>query len=160
MRSLAIVQLALAWLIFAALYLLLAGQISATEIEAGGPLTILIVTFMLLQRRIARQRMSVPMVLKAYIRPIATLLPDAFRVGKVILSSLVRRPGAKAGHLLHQPFNPGDRSPPEAGRRAVVELGASLAPNAFVVRLNPEDNTLLLHCLHPKSENRDRTWPA
>src|SRR5690242_5338235 len=107
MRSLAIVQFAAAWLIFAALYLLLAGEVSATEIAAGLPLAILITAFLLLQRRIAARRISLRAVPKAYGRPVAALLPDAVRVGKVILASLVHRPEQETGHLLRQPFNPG-----------------------------------------------------
>jgi hypothetical protein len=160
MRRLAIVQLAALWLILAALYLLLAGQVTPSEIEAGGPLAVLIVVFTLLRQRIGKRRIRVPAVPKAYVRPIAALLPDAFRVGKIILASLVRRPGTKTGHLLHQPFIPGDLTPPKAGRRALVELGMSLAPNAFAICLKPEDNILLLHCLHPKPPSPDRMWPS
>jgi hypothetical protein len=159
MRSLAVVRFATTWLVFAALYLLLAGEISATEIEAGLPLTIMVVAFVLLQRRIARRRISLPAVPRAYVRPVAALLPDALRVGKIILASLVR-PAGEVGHLLRQPFDPGGSSSPEAGHRAVAVLGVSLAPNAFAVCLMPRDNILLLHCLHPKQPSPDRAWPA
>jgi hypothetical protein len=160
MRSLAFVRFAAAWLLFATLYLLLAGEVSATEIEAGAPLAILTVAFVLLQRRIAARRLSLPLMTKAYIRPLAALLPDAVRVGKVILVSLVHRPAADVGHLLRQPFQAGGSSPAEAGRQAVVELGLSLAPNAFAVCLRPQDDELLLHCLHPKQASPDRAWPT
>jgi hypothetical protein len=155
MRSLAFVGIVLF-----GLYLLLAGEVSLTEIAADFAVSILILAFALVQRRIAVHRLRLPLAMKPYARPVAALLPDTFRVGKVIVASLIRRPGTKTGHLLHQPFIPGDFSPRQAGRRAVVELGVSLAPNAFAICVKPQDNTLLLHCLHPKQASPDRTWPS
>jgi hypothetical protein len=56
-----------------------------------------------------------------------------------------------------QPFDPGDDGAASAGRRAAVILAASLAPNAYVIRVTQE--ALLMHQLVPVPDKTDRTWP-
>jgi hypothetical protein len=156
MLGLASFQFVGLWLMAVAVYILLAGEISATELAAGSSLAGLIVIFLILQRRVVRRRYSPAVPLKAFVRPISALLPDAVRVGKILLASLFH-PGM-TGHLLQQPFTEGTTTPEDVSRRAVAVLGISLAPNAFAIC--QQKDALLLHCLHPRQATPDPKWPA
>jgi hypothetical protein len=58
---------------------------------------------------------------------------------------------------LRQPFDTGTAAPLDAGRRALVVLGASFAPNGIAVGVAP--GALLLHRLDPRPPSPDRGWP-
>lgn len=152
------IQHIIVWVILAALYLLFAGQVSMTEIEAGLPLTLVASALVAIQRRTAVRHWSGPVRAKALFKPILSLVPDAIRVGAVLCASLLRRPDGSAGFILRQPFRPGGNRPDDNARRGVTELSASFAPNAFAIRLR--EDALLLHCLSSRKPSPDAEWPA
>jgi hypothetical protein len=59
-------------------------------------------------------------------------------------------------------FEAGGADPVSASRRALVIAGASLAPNSYVIGVDPEASTLLTHQLVPKDPapgQGDPLWP-
>ena len=145
-------------------YLLLAGSLTATEWAAAIPVSVSIAAFATILR-MRRDR-----VIALHVPPAAVLsasawalAADSVRVGVVLLRAVAgRRPG---GHASWQAFHPGGGSPADAGRRALVAMLTSVAPNGFVLDLRPSalpeaDQGLLLHRLAPAPSLSGRDWPA
>ncbi len=88
---------------------------------------------------------------------------DTWRVGRVLLRTLAPGQAHAArtapGMLQIQPFRRGSDDPAEAGRRALVTLGLSLAPNGYVVDF-ATGSGLLIHRLQPVPPQPDQDWPA
>ena len=134
------------------LYLLLAGQLSLSEIIAGAAVALLAAGFAAALLHAEKRRLRFPAgSLPAALRGVGAMLPDALRVGRMILA---RDP---AGQLVHQTFRPGGDDPADAGRRAVVTLATSLAPNQYVVCMGED---LLVHRLAPGPSRDDPDWPV
>ncbi len=93
-------------------------------------------------------------------RPLGALFPDAIRVGAVLLSALWRRPLGPVGVITKQPFRRGDDSTGDAGRRGMVTLGASLAPNGYVLHVPSGQDALIMHRLAATAPRPDREWPV
>ena len=94
------------------------------------------------------------------LKALASVPLDALRVGRLLLLSLVRRPSGQQGMLQVQPFRQGRRGDPwDAGRRALVTLGLSLAPNSFVLDASSEGG-LVLHRLQAVPPRPDQDWPV
>lgn len=149
------------WIVLTCFYLLFAGQASVSEMIAGVPAAALATCIALLLRR-ARSR---PLRLRApwprvVGRPLASLFPDAVRVGRVLLAALRRRPDGPVGMSSRQPFRHGDDDAADAGRRGLVTLGISLAPNGYVLSIPDGQDVLLMHRLVPSAPDSDTEWPA
>jgi hypothetical protein len=78
----------------------------------------------------------------------------------MLLSVLWRRPDGSLGVITRQPFRQGHDTPQDAGRRGLVTLGISLAPNGYVLSIPDSRNELVLHRLTPAAPSADRKWPA
>jgi hypothetical protein len=150
----------ISWLIFLGLYLLLAGQVSLTEIVAGVPAAAFAACFTVLLHRVSerRFRLDVPWW-RVVGQPLAAVMPDAICVGRALLGAVLRRPLGPLGALARQPFRQGGDVPPDPTRRGLVTLGSSLAPNGFVVSIPQGQDILLLHRLVPAPPDPDREWP-
>jgi hypothetical protein len=149
------------WIVLAGFYFLLAGQVSLTEAIAGLPSAAVAAGFVLALRRTEthRLRLAAPW-LRVIGKPLASVFPDAFRVGRVLLGVLWRRPAGPVGVVTRQPFrHGGDDDPRSAGRRALVTLGTSFAPNGYVLSSPAEMDALVLHRLVPVPQSPDRDWP-
>jgi hypothetical protein len=71
---------------------------------------------------------------------------------------LLRMGQPVGGHVLRFGFDAGSPDDPyAAGRRALVVVGVSLAPNAVVVRIDGTD--LIVHQLLAAPAPQDREWP-
>ena len=149
-----------AWVVLLGLYILFAGTVSVTELIAG--LVAVTVTAGLLvalrhePRRSVRARPPVRIVLHSTVAVFA----DAWHVGRVLLRAILRRPDGQAGQVVRQPFRQGGDDAREAGRRGIVVLAASLAPNGYVLHIPNKENALVLHRLAPAPATGDREWPA
>ncbi len=147
---------AVAWLVFFGVYLLYAGEVSLNEILAGIPAAGALACFAVASRRAEQRHLRVrapwPRLL---LRPVGSLFADAAKVGRVLLAALVRRPDGPIGRAAAQPFREGGSD--DAGRRALVTLGSSVAPNGYVLAIGRE--TLILHRLAPSAPDPDRDWP-
>jgi len=141
-------------------YLMLAGNVSWTEGGAGLVVATATGGFVL-TRRLQQRR---PLALKLppnrmLVGTLVSLVTDTARVGLALLGS--RSHGAASW----QTFHPNGQNPSDTGRRALVTLLTSLAPNGFVLDLRPSalpeaDHGLLLHRLVPAKPLSDADWPA
>jgi hypothetical protein len=150
-----------AWIVLGAFYLLFAGQLSWTEAGAGAFATSVAAAATTLRRNAEAHEVSLRLGLpglRATVLPLIALFPDAARIGVRLLSALRRRPDGEMGMIVEQPFIHGDEH--DGGRRAVVVLGASLAPNGFVLRVPSRRNVLVMHRLAPVPPNPDAVWPV
>ena len=149
------------WIALTCFYLLFAGQASMSEMIAGVPSGAMATCFAVLLRQ-ARSR---PLRLQApwprvVGRPLVSLFPDAVWVRKVLLSVLWRRPGGAIGMVSHQPCRHGGNDAANAGRRGLVTLGLSLAPNGYVLSIPDHQDVLLMHRLVAAAPDPDAEWPA
>ena len=144
-------------------YLLLAGRLAWTELAAAVPCAGTVAAFMAIQRlRQARPVSPGRPPAAMLLGTLASLVTDTGRVSLALLRAML---GPVGGEASWQPFHPGGRRPRDAGRRALVALLTSLAPNGFVLDLRPSalpeaDHGLLLHRLVPAPPLRDADWPA
>ena len=142
-------------------YMLLAGNLAWTEATAGVAVAAAVTGFATAWR--LRQGRRIAPVLppgRVLLGTLASLVTDTLRVGAALLAA----PGAR-GAAGWQAFRPGSRSSRNAGRRALVTLLTSAAPNGIVLDLRPSampevDNGLLLHRLVPAPPLSGADWPA
>lgn len=143
----------LAWAGLASFYLLLAGQLSPSELGAGAALATGAAAYACIAHLRAERALSLPKRWKLVALTTATrLFPDAARVGWALLLG-------RQGALASQEFRTGNETAQDAAHRAVAILAVSAAPNAFVVTLDDKGQTMLLHHLAPRQPSRDREWP-
>lgn len=159
-----------AWLVFAALYTFFAGQISLTEVIAGASAAALaaICTARLHNKQSRHIRLRAPWP-KLLLRPLAALVTDTVRVGAILVSALWRRPNGPVGMITKQPFRHAHDKPDsgmgdkdaavDAGRRGLVTLAASVAPNGYVVRIPHDQDALIMHRLAAVAPSEDTAWP-
>ncbi len=143
------------WVALAAFYLLCAGELSADEVIAAVASGLLGTVLSALIRHPAgrRLRLRAPWP-RVILWPLAHLLPDAVRVARVLLSPHPH------GEAVVQPFARGGATPEDAGRRALVTLAASLAPNSYVLRIPDASDSLVVHRLAHVPPPRDKAWPT
>ena len=148
--------------VFAGLYLLLAGALSSTELLTAVPVAMAFTGLTILLRLRRDRHVSPPWPpVRACLHALASLLLDSGRVGRALMRALLHGPADAAGTVTPQPFHVGGRrDPSDAGRRGLVILGTSLAPNGFVLGLSPDEKNLLLHRLVPVEPSRDTEWPT
>jgi hypothetical protein len=89
-------------------------------------------------------------------RVAASVARDTIAVGR----ALVRASFGQSVHGLVQPQAFAAEGSTASGRRAVVILAASLAPNGFVEHVAAEEQALLLHRLVATPPRSDRLWPV
>lgn len=143
---------------YAALYLLLAGTLSVPEGATAVLVGILAGAWTLVIRHQCQRRFGVPSGLpRSCARAVRLLVCGTLR-GTGILSSVGC--GARVrGKPLRVEFHPGVReSPPERTRRALALLGASVAPDSFVVRLDHGREALLHSVGSPGNRAHDPRW--
>ena len=144
-------------------YLLLAGTANRTELMAAVAVAGAAAAFAWARRRGRERAVALPIPPgRVLARTGLSLATDTARVGGVLLRALASR---QAGSASWQRFHPGGRSPRDAGRRAIVTLGTSLAPNGFVLDVRPSalpeaGHGLLLHRLAPAPPCSDAGWPT
>ena len=150
----------------AGLYLICAGQVGGTEGAAGIPAAGLAAAYAgLLHRGEARpMRLRAPW-LRLLLSSIASVVSDVARVGVQLLRAVLVPGSHVAGTVSRQPFRPGGTGPADAGRRALVTLASSLAPNGFVLDVAPSEllrgeRALLMHRLAPGRPDPDGEWPV
>jgi hypothetical protein len=121
-----------------ALYLLFTGQTSAPEIGAGILCALVAVAFRVQVRRQAEKRLYFRLGwwprLTAQVA--ASLASDTLRVGLRLFRLALGRNGP--GHEAEQGFQPGGFTPQAAGYRSVTVLATSMAPDSFVLQVEPD----------------------
>lgn len=148
------------WLSMLGTYLLLSGEVSRTELVAGACTATAATGFALLLRRAGSRAMALRVPWPRVVgRTLLALAADSARVGGALARAVWRRPERETSRISRQPFRAGS-GPVDAGRRGVVILATSLAPNGFVL---DEDGTaagLLMHRLVPVPARPDPEWPV
>ncbi len=159
----------IAWfavLTFAAMlpaYLLLAGSLSWTEGVAGVAAAGVAAGFMTIEWMRASRAVRLPAPPGRWVLGVlASLVTDTWRVGVALGRALA---GGAGGTETWQAFHPGGVRPRDAGRRALVTIGTSMAPNGFVLDVRPSalpeaEHALLLHRLAPAPALSGADWPA
>ena len=145
-------------------YLLLAGDLTWTEVAAGTAVAGTVAGFTTVSRQCQARPLFVPLPpARVLAGTLASMAKDTARVGIALVGVSIH--GGLGGALSWQAFHPGGKSPRDAGRRALVTLLASLAPNSFVVDLRPSalpdaDHALLMHTLATATPLSGKDWPA
>lgn len=150
----------LLWCVLLPCYLLLAGAVSRTELCAGVLACLLVVGVALAVHRGERRRLHARVPVAVVGRTLLSLATDSIRVGVVLLHAMRRRPAGRVGAVVEVPFRSGVERPADAGRRGVVTIAASLAPNGFVLAVPRTREILLMHTLAPVPPPADRNWPV
>lgn len=142
---------------FAVLYLGYAGQVAPSELIAdAGVVGVTACLFVVLHRARTRDLSLRPAWGRLLGRTVLVLCKDTAEVASALCRAAVR--GAQTtGVITLQPFEPGPDTPDAAGRRALVTLATSLAPNGYVLRILEQD--LALHRLTRRAPDSDREWP-
>jgi hypothetical protein len=138
------------------LYLVLAGEVSLSEIIAG-VLAGLLATAVSLGLQAAAERQF---ALRAPWHRLAAgaawaLMRDIVRVALALAQAAA---GGEGGMNARQPFAGAGAEPAAAGRRALATLFASIAPNGYVTEVTP--TALELHRVAPAPPAADREWPV
>ena len=76
------------------------------------------------------------------------VLVDCVLLGGALWRRTVRRERVR-GVTIRVPFHHGDDSGRDGARRALVNFAVSLTPNSYVVDIDPEGDSLLVHRLVP-----------
>ncbi len=142
------------------LYLLFAGTVGATELGAGLAATALVTGLATVVHRGRTRRLRLVPPARVLLRPLLGVITDSGRVGTVLLRAVLRRPAGQAGQVVRQSFRQGGENPADAGRRGIVVLAASLAPNGYVLHVPAGEDAMVLHRLAPVPPSPDRDWPA
>lgn len=144
------------WVLLTGTYLVLAGQLALSEIVAG-VLAGLLATAASLGLKAATQRQF---ALRApwhrlVVRASWAVLRDIVRVALALAEAAT---GGQGGMIARQPFAGAGAGSAAAGRRALVTLVASIAPNGYVTDV--ASTALELHRLAPAPPAADREWPV
>ena len=147
------------WLGGTAAYLVLAGQVSADEVVAGVLLGGLGVAWHAVVCRCSRHSFTFERHAGLEVVQAVSGLPGAIlRVGSRLATALVRN---TEGHTIEQPFHRGRLDDTrDRGRRAIVVLAISLAPDSYVLRLPVDEETIVIHAFTLGSPGTDPRWPV
>jgi hypothetical protein len=145
------------WTPLFALYLLFAGQATGAELCAGLLAAALGTAFQVYLHPSGKRPLQPEAPWgRLAARVAASVARDTVTVGRALVRASLGRP--MDGVIQRQPFAPG--GPMAAGRRGVVILAASVAPNGFVEHLAARDQALVLHRLVAAPPRKDRLWPV
>jgi hypothetical protein len=135
-------------------YLLLAGEISATECIAAAIAVPATAALILARRRNGNGRLAFTAPAPTILRPLVALLPDTVEVGRALAlairfgQSRPKHPG-DPGAFIRQPPPP----PEPVGSKGLRILSQSLTPKSFV--LGETNGAELLHRLTPDTPKGD-----
>jgi hypothetical protein len=138
-----------AWAAAAALYLLLIDITDLPELIVGAGAAVLAAIGLELSReqRIVGESIRIAWLARIY-RLLVRIPADIAIVSWVALRALVGR-DASPGAFRTLRFRCGDDEALESGRRALAEAIGSVAPNTFVIGIDPERKLILAHQLRP-----------
>jgi multisubunit Na+/H+ antiporter MnhE subunit len=141
---------ALTWVVLVGLWMVLSGSLVISELVAGVVAAgIGTVAFEAVRRHgLVRFRPRARWIGRAWRLPIR-VFAEAWRVSWAVVGLVRRRP--PRGRFREVPFPTGGTDPRSATRRTLITLAASLSANTYVVDLDVENDTLLIHELLPQS---------
>ncbi len=146
------------WALLFGFYLLFAGQASGAELGAGVISAALGAALGVFVRVRGEHRMKIE---APWARLAGRILTSLARDSVLVAGALARASAGRAvsGRIRSQVFVWGGEQPTAFGRRAVVTLAASVAPNGFVLQPTPDRAALLIHRLVATPPEPDRQWP-
>jgi multisubunit Na+/H+ antiporter MnhE subunit len=138
-----------AWALLFTLWMLLAGTLALSEILAGSAAAAVAATAVEVVRRqgLVRFRPDPRWLLRAWGLPWKTI--REFVALMVALGRSLTGGRRVRGRFVALPFRAGGNDPRSSARRAVFALGASFAPNTYVVDFDRTDGEVLVHQLLP-----------
>jgi hypothetical protein len=150
-RAKAVARRALVWVIggivSAAFYLLLIDNTDLPELLVGAGAAVIAATGFLLGRE---QYLTAETIRSSWLRrlwrPLLKVPGDSLTVCVMALRQVVR-PRAVQGEFRAIRFRCREDEPLQAGRSALAESAGSLAPNTFIVGIDPERELMLCHQL-------------
>jgi multisubunit Na+/H+ antiporter MnhE subunit len=142
---------ALTWLALLGLWMLLAGSLVLSELVVGAAAaTIATIAFEVVRRRgLVRFHPRARWLWRAWRLPFR-VLAEAWIVSSALVAGLVRRRPVR-GRFREMPFRAGGTDSRSSARRTLLTLAESLSANSYVVDLDSEDDTMLIHELVPRS---------
>ena len=150
-----------AGLALAVCYFLSASRLSVHELVAGAVAWSAAMGFVLRVRSGARHRFKWTRWAWVGGRTLASVPADTLAVAGVLCCIWRRRPPSRVGTIRRQAFRHGGGEPADAGRRALVTLARSFAPNEFVIDVPDNGDWLRVHSLSSSSPpSKDRKWPV
>ena len=146
------------WCLAFGSYLLFAGTISMSELLTGVVVAIAAAVWASLIRASSRLHFEArPQQIPPAIRALAALLPATMRTAAVL--GKVAAHGGSPSRSMRSRFRPGESEDRrERSRRAIAVLGASLAPNRFVVNAERGRGEALLHSIDRSDDEPDPEW--
>lgn len=143
------------WAAFFAFYLLLADTLETPELITGLVAAgLAVASATVLERsRSVEARMQVRMLRYAY-RPFVALVTDSARVTWALLSMLVLRRQVY-GRFRVARYTATGGGVDDVARRIFTEWAGSVAPNRYVIGIDPEREQLVVHELVPASSPLD-----
>ena len=149
------IQGALRWAGLTGLYVVLAGQLSISEMTAGLLAGLAAAALSLMLRAAAEQRLRLRAPWQRLVPRLSlAVLRDLNRVALALAKAVM---AGHAGAIQVQPVAPAGDTAAGAGRRALAMLLASVAPNGYV--LEARRAALTLHHLAEAAPAADRQWP-
>ena len=137
----AVVQAALLYLV----WLLVDDNVSQPELYTGIVVALLALLLATVLKRSSTVRLQLhPRMLRYLYRVPVLLLADSVRVCWALIKVvLLRRPAA--GRFRAVRYDAGGESRSDVTRRVLTEWSGSIAPNRYVIGIDPSDRTLLVH---------------
>jgi multisubunit Na+/H+ antiporter MnhE subunit len=142
---------ALTWVALLGLWMVLSGSLVVSELIVGA-VAAAIGTFALETVRrhgLVRFRPRARWIARAWRLPFR-VFAEGWTVSWAALAGLVRRRPVR-GRFREVPFPTGGTDPLSSARRTLVTLAVSLPANSYVVDLDTENDTILIHELMPRS---------
>ncbi len=131
------------------LWLLLVESLATAELVAGAVAAALAASVAEAVREQGYMRFSPDPAWLTHVPRIAwQVLVDCWILARALVRQLVGR-GRARGLLIRAPVQYGDDSSRAAARRALLNVGISITPNSYVVELDEETSTALVHQLVP-----------
>jgi hypothetical protein len=150
----------LSWCVTAAAYLVLAGQLSWSEVFTAVVLASLAALWSARLRRCSSRTFAVTgQHAGHWARAWIALAPGAWRVGcRLLRVALVgAAPTETSAHRVDFDYGR-DADALERGRRTTALLTASLGPASFIVRMRAGRGEVLMHRIVPERAAPDRRW--
>ena len=128
------------------LWLVMAGTVANSELVAGAAVAVVAATAAVCIRGPAMRASDIVAEAGPLAAALASVPRDLGRMVRVLARELARRPSTGSFEIV--PFDAGDGQRAEA-RRAMATITRSLAPNEYVVGIDAEAGTMLVHRLTP-----------
>jgi multisubunit Na+/H+ antiporter MnhE subunit len=135
------------WIGLSLIWLLLVDTLDWAELVVGAAAAALVAIVAVAMHRLGYIRFWPRAVwLRELPYLVATIASDCVLLARALWQRTVRRRDVQ-GTTIRVPFHHGGANSRDGARRALVNLAVSITPNTYVVDIDPESDTLLVHQL-------------